>query len=271
MFCGECGQENPAGKKFCAACGAVLTPTTAPGRAAGSGGAVPLPRLIEDATLPGVAARVLLGGRWEVVKPLGEGGMGQVYLARNRTLRVLVAVKLIGPQLRQDPEATARLTEEARRVGVDDRSRRARDEDGGRRLSARLQHRVRDRRGQPRDGGGGGHQYSTGFAGPDVVRTMPSHPSDGVEALRPTTISRRTHAARPCTAGQSVTCSQAVQKADGGLPGCANKPRQNFGPGDRRDPGGGLGLFQVVGSRRNAVEMVDQEARIKHYVHPTPS
>jgi hypothetical protein len=30
MFCGDCGRENTAGRKFCADCGAALTPTTTP-------------------------------------------------------------------------------------------------------------------------------------------------------------------------------------------------------------------------------------------------
>ncbi len=53
-----------------------------------------------------------LGG-YEVIKKLGQGGMGAVYLARQGSLDRNVAVKILSPELAQDPSFVARFTREA--------------------------------------------------------------------------------------------------------------------------------------------------------------
>src|SRR5262245_25778662 len=53
-------------------------------------------------------------GSYEVLGSLGEGGMGQIYRARDSRLGRPVAVKVLGPQLTKDPEAVARFFGEAR-------------------------------------------------------------------------------------------------------------------------------------------------------------
>lgn len=50
----------------------------------------------------------------EFLRLLGEGGMGSVFLARQRTMDRLVAVKLLQPKLYNHPNAAARLKEEIR-------------------------------------------------------------------------------------------------------------------------------------------------------------
>jgi serine/threonine protein kinase len=50
-------------------------------------------------TRPRYARRVELGGRFELLTLLGEGGMGAVWRARDRELDELVALKLIKPEL----------------------------------------------------------------------------------------------------------------------------------------------------------------------------
>src|SRR6185437_9644573 len=55
----------------------------------------------------------LLAGRYRLTRVIGEGGMGQVWLARNETLDVDVAVKLIRREV-ATPETAQRLLQEAR-------------------------------------------------------------------------------------------------------------------------------------------------------------
>lgn len=51
-------------------------------------------------------------GHYENVEKLGEGGMGQVFRARDTTLGRYVAVKFLPEFLAQDPEKIARLERE---------------------------------------------------------------------------------------------------------------------------------------------------------------
>lgn len=53
-----------------------------------------------------------LGG-YRLVKRLGQGGMGSVYLARQLSLDRDVALKLLAPELAHDPEFVSRFTREA--------------------------------------------------------------------------------------------------------------------------------------------------------------
>jgi serine/threonine protein kinase len=53
-------------------------------------------------------------GRYQVVRKLGEGGMGEVYLARDTQLERMVAVKVLPTHAINDPEAVGRFQREAR-------------------------------------------------------------------------------------------------------------------------------------------------------------
>jgi eukaryotic-like serine/threonine-protein kinase len=96
MTCPSCGKSNPEGLPACAACGAPLVaPTTV------------------FVTL-GLRPGDLFHGRFEILAPLGQGGMGVVYKARDRSLDEAVAIKVLRPDFARDPLMAQRFKSEIR-------------------------------------------------------------------------------------------------------------------------------------------------------------
>lgn len=87
--CPHCGAKHEAHEERC--------PTT--GRPIGG-----------DPTLVGTT----LAGRYQLVRLLGDGGMGAVYKAADQVLRRFVAIKLLHPTVAQKPAAVDRFQREAR-------------------------------------------------------------------------------------------------------------------------------------------------------------
>ena len=57
-------------------------------------------------------------GRYEILNPLGAGGMGEVYRARDTRLDRDVAIKILPESVARDPERLARFDREAKAVAA---------------------------------------------------------------------------------------------------------------------------------------------------------
>jgi len=56
----------------------------------------------------------IIDGRWELLKSIGRGGMGEVFVARHTTLETTVALKLLKPELSQDASIREKMITEAK-------------------------------------------------------------------------------------------------------------------------------------------------------------
>lgn len=57
-------------------------------------------------------------GPYEIQSPLGEGGMGEVYRARDPRLGRDVAIKVLPASLSKNPDRLKRFEQEARAAGI---------------------------------------------------------------------------------------------------------------------------------------------------------
>jgi len=55
-------------------------------------------------------------GPYEILQPIGAGGMGEVYRARDTRLERIVAVKILPPHLSSDPVRKQRFEREAKTI-----------------------------------------------------------------------------------------------------------------------------------------------------------
>jgi serine/threonine protein kinase len=69
---------------------------------------------VEDSNARRFHVGSTIAGRYRVERPIGEGAMGAVALARHVSLDETVAIKFLPPELRRDPAANARLSREAK-------------------------------------------------------------------------------------------------------------------------------------------------------------
>ena len=57
-------------------------------------------------------------GPYEIVAPLGAGGMGEVYKATDTRLNRTVAIKVLPPHFSEDPEMKQRFEREAQTIAA---------------------------------------------------------------------------------------------------------------------------------------------------------
>ena len=98
--CPACRAENPDQARLCHQCGKRFDDSGTP------------PDLDAAATLV-PEDRPLLASRYRLIRELGRGAMGIVHLASDTRLDIDVAVKILPPDVGQDPRAVARLKNEA--------------------------------------------------------------------------------------------------------------------------------------------------------------
>ena len=87
--CPHCGARHPSGTLRCTATGRPIA---------------------GDAEMVGR----LVAGRYQLVRMLGDGGMGAVYKAADQVLRRFVAIKLLHPTVAENPSSVERFQREAR-------------------------------------------------------------------------------------------------------------------------------------------------------------
>jgi serine/threonine-protein kinase len=90
-ICPTCGTEYPLSERFCPRDGTALRSANATGDLIGS----------------------IIAERYHILKKLGEGGMGTVYLAEHVKMGRKAALKVMNPGMNADPDAIARFNREA--------------------------------------------------------------------------------------------------------------------------------------------------------------
>jgi serine/threonine-protein kinase len=97
--CPVCGKDYPAEVGFCQIDGARLLASEE------------AQKILED---DDPLVRTLVGGRYRVLRRIGEGGMGMVYLAEHEAIEKRVAIKVLKEQYALREDVVARFQQEAR-------------------------------------------------------------------------------------------------------------------------------------------------------------
>jgi serine/threonine protein kinase len=102
MICKNCHFDNPDDAEYCKECGMVLCEKTVVLNTGTQSVGDPL------CFSPGEH----FGDRYQIIEEIGQGGMGKVFKARDNELDIVVALKMIKPQLSADPNIVSRFKKE---------------------------------------------------------------------------------------------------------------------------------------------------------------
>ena len=113
MVCPRCGHQNSAESVECEKCKTPLPINDQTLATGGEGWSVPVGDVIvSPASLVPLTPGSSLGVRYEIIRLLGQGGMGTVYLAHDRELDRKVALKVIRADMAANPESLKRFKQE---------------------------------------------------------------------------------------------------------------------------------------------------------------
>ena len=113
MVCPQCSYANLERSVTCAKCATPLPLSDQTLVTGGQGWSVPAGDVVISPSGFGqLDPGTILGGRYEIVRLLGQGGMGAVYQAYDRELERQVALKLIRSDLAANPEILKRFKQE---------------------------------------------------------------------------------------------------------------------------------------------------------------
>jgi len=107
--CPKCEFENPSNTDFCGHCGVRLAISGDP--------AISKTMAEKDGTAR-FRKGMTFANRYEIIEKLGEGGMGEVYKARDTRLDRTVAIKAMAPALAINPDLRSRFEREARSISI---------------------------------------------------------------------------------------------------------------------------------------------------------
>ncbi len=103
MECPNCHSQVPETSRFCADCGTKLEPGVQPAYT----------RTLETPASD-LTRGTVFAGRYEVIEPLGRGGMGNVYRAFDRKIHEEIAIKFLKPEIAAEHNVLQRFSNELR-------------------------------------------------------------------------------------------------------------------------------------------------------------
>lgn len=104
MKCSKCNYENPEDAAKCEKCGSLLIEVTAK--------LDTIPEIKTSTDPLAFSPGEKFGSRYQIIEEIGAGGMGKVFKARDLELNIVVALKMIKPELSSDPDIISRFKRE---------------------------------------------------------------------------------------------------------------------------------------------------------------
>lgn len=113
MVCPQCSYDNPESSTQCVRCTTPLPLSEQTLATSGAGWSVPAPAVSAPHSAPSqLATGSVIGHRYEIIRILGQGGMGAVYQAYDRELERQVGLKVIRSDMAANPEILKRFKQE---------------------------------------------------------------------------------------------------------------------------------------------------------------